>query len=454
MKIMKKNVNIFPCFVIIFVLVFGMLPEVSRAEVEIQKKTLSKGSQWIEKHPFQICAIQEGPADLTLYKKVGFTSTSCLNRDPNTREKMIAQSVEAGLNWQVFVGNVGDYNTVSLPRIMTDLIAKYPGCMAWSIGDESPVESYPSLRKLHDAVKEKVSDVPIMCALQGMEFTGEFQSSLTAYPDYVDNAIKMIPCDILMYDLYPFYRGGTSIHFYQNMSIIRDKALKAGLPYWSWLQSHGMNPPYSFQEPSASELRLQAFASLAYGFSGLAYWTYDSNYEPYSKVVIDIGGKPTHIYESLQMFVPELVNIGQSIKFPTSTAVYYQPGRIKVNNQWLYPQPLGTIRWTPENGHHIKNIKLSDDVNGFLLSFFKDSYDQDYMMIVNTNHGNGKDECETAGAITIEFDFPQHKLTRLNRKLGVVEDIPLCENTLNHYVLPGGTGDLFKVSGTNGFAGY
>jgi hypothetical protein len=350
---------------------------------------------------------------------------------------------KTGLDWFWFCGGQSMKNYQKVLRTVKELRAKYPGNIGLEIGDEAPIKKFPELSKLMDEIRKLAPDALVYHSVVSMDGSSEVIGG--NYDKYLNAAVNILKPDVLMTDPYPFYGGGTGTNYLETLALVRENALKAKIPYWIWAQSHGMSPAGPFQEPSESEMRYQAYTALAYGFTGISYWTYASSYKPYTNAMLDANGSPTHMYYSAMKLVPELKVLGERLKNMTSTGVYYQPGRICVDNQWVFPQPKGTVRWTPQADSRIKSIECSDGVDGFLIGFFKNDVGEEYFMLVNTHHAAGKDAASTSAAISIQFNEVS-KLERLNRQTGKVESIPLCDHQLNHYVLPGGTGELFKFS--------
>jgi hypothetical protein len=414
-------------------------------------ETEGHGMKWVRSHPFTVNALVEFPVDVKKYKDAGFTSVMAYisKANPGYAQDMVGNT---GLDWHWFCGNenMKDYQWVL--QNVKELRAKYSGNIGLSIGDESTSKDYPKLSKLMDEVRKLAPDALVYHPVISMDGAAcNMEAYSGNYDKYLDDAINILKPDVLMIDPYPFYREGTATNYFENLAVVREKALKAKIPYWMWTQSHGMSPAGPFQEPSESEMRFQAYTALAYGFTGISYWTFASSYKPYTNAMLDANGSPTHMYYSAVKLVPELKVLGERLKVMTSTGVYYQPGRIFVDNQWIFPQPQGTVRWTTKVDSRIKSLDVSDGVHGFLIGFFKNDAGEEYFMLVNTNHAAGKDAASTAAAVSIQFNYEVTKLERLNRQTGKVDLIPLCENRLNHYVLPGGTGELFKFPNGKSF---
>ena len=428
-------------------LVAGVLFAVSAStSLAEASEPAGRGTQWVRSHPFTVNALTEFPVDMKTYKDVGFTSVMAYvtQGNPGYAEGLIGKT---GLDWHWFCGGANTDNDQWVLQAVKEMRAKYPGNIGLSLGDETGSKTYPKLSKLLEQVRKLAPDALVyhpVISIDGAACSP--QSFSGTYDKYMDDVVNVLKPDVLMIDPYPFYRGGTAPNYLENLAITSEWALKARIPYWIWAQSHGMSPDGPFQEPSESEMRFQAYSALAYGYTGISYWTYASAYKPYTNAMLDGNGVPTHMYKSAVGLVPELKILGEQLKFMTSTGVYYQPGGIYVDNQWVFPQPRGTTPWTPKITPRFKAINVSDGVHGFLIGFFKTDAGEDYFMLVNTNHAAGKDAAATAGAVSIQFNFEVTKLERLNRQTGKVETINLCEHRLNQYVLPGGTGELFKFS--------
>ena len=402
---------------------------------------LSRGYQWVRAHPFTINAVCEWPMSLDAYKEAGFNSyLSHVNE--RYYPQIFDEVKRPKMDWHALVGSADnmEWYTTHVPQWCKE----QPGNAGWIVGDEWPLSKMSELGALGDAVRKLAPDALVYTACRGMDYQIDGKAyTLETYSAYLDEVIEKGRPDVIHYDLYPFYRGGTATTMFQTMAVVREKSLAAGVPFWAWLQSHGWTEG-PFQEPSESELRFQAFAHLAYGFTGLSYWTYASSYQPYSQAILDGNGKKTHMYESVARLVPEIKPLGKVLRFLRSTAVYYHPGRVLHRGQWLHPQPRGTVPWSPDADPRTKEVTVSDGPHGFLLGFFTDDAGDDYLMLVNCGHGAGKDALSTSGAISIQFGFQVTALERLNRFSGKTEILHLSNHQLNHYVLPGGTGDLLR----------
>jgi len=408
---------------------------------------MNRGQQWVRSHSFQICAVAEGPVDIQKYKAIGFTSYMGTNlANAENPDQMFGAAAKAGLGWHWFYRWHSELPEQEFLSKLQGFAGRYPGLLGVNVGDETDPKEYPAIAKRIAQVKALLPEAVIYHASLGLIFPA-YRKDHTAYRNYLDQAIKVLKVDVLMYDFYPFTQDATDVDFYANTAIVRERALAAGIPYWTWLQGHGMVNTDGFlvREPSESEVRLQAFVSLAYGYSGLAYWTYAGTYKPYTNAILNAQGNLSPIGIALQGAITEIKTIGEVTKNLTSTGVFFCPSRQLRDKKGRSSLPNGTIAWTPQKGYPLDTIEVTDGQKGCVIGLFSGNDGRKYFMVVNANHGAGKTADQTAGAVNIKFDDSVKELERLNRRTGRLEIIPLNNHTLKHYVLPGGTGDLFKI---------
>jgi uncharacterized protein (DUF2141 family) len=179
--------------------------------------------------------------------------------------------------------------------------------------------------------------------------------------------------------------------------------------------------------------------SLAYGYSGLSYWTYAGTYSPYTNAILNSSGTLSPIGTALQGAIGEIKNVGSVTKNLTSTGVFY----ITASGE---TRPVGTIAWTPQTGYSISGVSVASGTKGFVVGLFAGDDGKKYFMVVNGNHAAYTSAAATAGSVTITFDSSVNTIERINRQTGVRETVTLTNHALSGYSLPGGTGDLFCLS--------
>ena len=291
------------------------------------------------------------------------------------------------------------------------------------------------------------------------------------YEQYVEDVLNIWQPDIVMHDHYPFnetrnpLRYRMSKTFYRDMRIIRAAALKRAVPYWKYPQAYGKINDKAV--PSRSQMRLELFAGLAYGFTGFVHYWYDLPHNRDRGLVclfFNAAGERTDFYRYTADAVLEVARLGRSAIHLLSTDVRYVPCAS------TEAPPQGISAWNEADGAadpFQENIAVSGRGPGsdFIIGYFMDGRGERYFMPVNVrNEPDSRKNCTET--ITIDVNFgtaPITQLLRLNRNTGKIESVdesspilsPLGDGRYRLILqLPGGTGDLFKYDTGTPFAGF
>lgn len=131
------------------------------------------------------------------------------------------------------------------------------------------------------------------------------------YEQYVDDFIRIYQPQVLSYDYYPLKKSGMKNDYFGNMSIIREKAAGAKIPFWVYIQTCSYNK--NTRIPNEAELHWLVNTSLAYGSKGIQYFTYvvpvSSGGETFNGSMIDMEGNPTDVYyyaQSMNKYITEI----------------------------------------------------------------------------------------------------------------------------------------------------
>lgn len=408
----------------------------------------SRGQRWIEANPFTINAFIETPFNPRVHNAIGFSSAMGVYV-PGSKlsDQIFSAAASNELKTHIFYRWNEKVEDDAFLKGLKEFRSKHPGIVGISVGDENIPAAFERLGPLLEKVRKIAPDALVYHAMRGIDIQKEYILP-GHYETYVDQAISRLKPDVLMFNMYPFYRKGLAEHFFRNLEVVTSKARKAGVPCFNWLQGFAFleTDKWPHQPPSESEIRFQAFVSLAYGCKGLSYWTYASHYHPYGQSIIDRSGGISPIGKSIQRVIPEIKTLGEKMKVLADKGAYYCPSSYHNGKEWIKHIPHGVRVLTKESLPIVRKVDVSDGKWGFLIGVFEDEDGGLYLMVVNCNHGYKKSAMETAGAITIQLSDQVQSLSRVGRNTGVLEDLQLYGNTLSHYVLPGGTGELFRVN--------
>lgn len=400
--------------------------------------SLSRGMRWVRSHPltiFGLCLYDNAPLDTDLFHQAGFSAVMVWK----VKKPVIEPTVAAGLPWHVHLevgvkgrGPFNDESKAMMRRLMTD----YPGAIGWLINDE--VKGEEPLRITREVLAWLRSEYPEMLIhsnANDLRPGGRERA-------FLRNWEQTLKPDVLMVTLYPYTKdGGTNGEFFFNLETIREVGLQAGIPYFSWIQSFGARVGYPERLPSESDLRMQLFASLTYGFTGFGYFIYEVWDNPHIRRALLYNGKPTRLYVPAAKVNAQITRLGEVLRFLTSTSVGYiaAPGA---------ELPIGTTAWQPAGWIEQITATRPDGQTGLdgLVGRFKDDDGGTYFMLTNLAHGpesSAQDE-EAVFRLQIASDAPS--LLRLNRETGQREEVLAAGGGELVVTLPGGTGDLFKWS--------
>jgi hypothetical protein len=181
---------------------------------------------------------------------------------------IVYDAATSGYDWPAVDPVAARKNVTAL----VEKVHEHPAVYGYYLRDEPPASFFPGLAIVSDVVKEKHPGAwPYINLFPN--YAHLTQLGTATYDEYVESFIEICKPPILSYDHYSIFEGGVfrSKEYFQNLELVRRAALKHNLPFWQIVLSLGA---LNFREPSAVDLRFQAFTSLAYGARGLTYFTY------------------------------------------------------------------------------------------------------------------------------------------------------------------------------------
>ena len=269
-------------------------------------------------------------------------------------------------------------------------------------------------------------------------YGGKLPSGGYSYEQYLRDFAKIMDPDVLMYDKYIFRQGGGTGNPFPTMMDARKVALETGKPYWTFVQSYA-DERRGYRMPSESDIRMQVFAHLTAGFTGIAYFTYEDQQGP---AMISNGAKQCRpIYYHVSRLNQEVLNVGRALRFLDSVDVWYLPGK---GNQ----APVATKRWPAEQSPiaAIRSLRINGvaaDWKDLLIGAFRDDAGRAYVMLTNLWHGAQATASQRSMKIALELDSRVTTVGRLSRKTGRSEKLAVDGGQVE-LILPGGTGELLR----------
>ena len=250
-----------------------------------------------------------------------------------------------------------------------EVVAAYknhPALFGYHVRDEPNAAIFANMAK----IKERILSQDSYHLVYGNLFpnyANEKQLGTPTYEEHVDMWMKVFQPQVLSYDHYPFTNKGFREQYYENLGIIRDAALAAGVPFWAFTMSCEIDPAYP--APNEQWIRLQLYSDLAYGAEGLQYFTYglpNSGGEKFTVAILDKDGEKTYLYDIAKKVNAEIHAIAPVYKTLHSMDVFHTA-------------PL------PNGAEALPSDFFLSEVSGgpMLIGYFQDSDQNDFLLLVN-----------------------------------------------------------------------
>ena len=371
-----------------------------------------------------------------------------------------------GIPWARWIGSEADmpFSPADLPYADT--------LVALQLSDEQNLND-PAVRAnmavWYANVRDRFPNVILYCNSYGGQLTN---------PSLADFIQTSRP-DMLSFDTYPFGPDrpayGSPTNLYGDMQRYRKFALANGLPYAMYTQTFH---DYITRNPSESELRLNYFAGVAFGYTYFNTFTYNTG----ATSLFDGPGdtNPTPTYYQLAEIHRRLRRLGPTLTRLVNTDARFINGKhLDGGTPVANPTPIDVLNWTFNvndpylRGWVITNLGTTNDgqPGDVWLSWFKplhecfDGPDHDneiYLMVTNglTDRNGSAADCRQQ--IKLNFLFGTAGITslqRLNQQTGTVEvmELVLLPNTGGRrqlvFEFDGGTAELFKFNTGAPFVG-
>jgi hypothetical protein len=310
-----------------------------------------------------------------------------------------------------------------------DRVKNHPAMYSYYIVDEPNASRFPGLGRLVAYLRERdpahmayINLFPVYASDEQLGTTA--YSHDESYRKHLQLFMDQVKPDLLSYDNYIFFKGYDGGSYFQNLSVIREFALKAKIPFLNIVQAASWDP--IVRVPNANELRWLNYTTLAYGAQGISYYVFYAG--GHEGGMVDKDNKSTPLYRAAKNLNREFAMIARELRKLDSIAAYH----------------TGTIPWgakaLPFNNPFHVTPPLFDKpavdkvpVKGLLIGCFGKDGKQTHALVVNTDYsrpaittleGPGKLDTfdaatgvwKPAGAFSIDLRLPPGggKLIRLS----------------------------------------
>lgn len=253
--------------------------------------------------------------------------------------------------------------------------------MGYFVVDEPNVSRFAELARVVAAIRKyapgKLAYINLFPGYATIGSPNKSQLGTESYPEYLERFATEVKPDIISYDNYKIMtsdnladlKSGSS--FFYDLIEVRKAAQAHGLPFWNVVCSNQIRPWTTI--PSPANMLLQAYATLAAGGRGLAWYTYYQR--GYHYAPIDNDGNRTATWFYLQMVNRQIKVLGPIMNRLKSTGVFFTDPPAEG-----LPKLPGKLVTSVDSKVSIKGF--SDHKPAIMVGEFEGK-DGDYVMLVN-----------------------------------------------------------------------
>ena len=240
----------------------------------------------------------------------------------------------------------------------------HPAFAGYYLGDEPPQTLFSLLGKLHRGLRQRDPDHPAWNNLLASAGIGGWD----AWRSYVHAYLDSTGAAVLSYDEYDFTTTGDRGVYVQQLAGAAEVAREYGIPFWVITQ---VTQHLVYRGLTDGEMMWQLSMALAYGASGIGYFTYWTP-APDPAIgwhfgMIAADGTRTHWYDFLAARNPRVAAAGRQLaRFSRLATV--QSGSV----------PIGALAFAPSGW-------ISAVVGRAALGLFADSIGTRYVLIANSD---------------------------------------------------------------------
>jgi hypothetical protein len=238
----------------------------------------------------------------------GFTTAAFVRPHhlPQT-EKLGLQCIVAAQNFPIPWRTMTDQQIESTVKELVDSSRGSSAMLGYFLADEPGVQDFPGLAKAVAAVKRlapgKLAYINLFPDYATLGAPSLSQLGTATYSEYLEQFVNTVHPQFISYDNYQIQYSNDqknpaiAASYYQNLQTVRRVAMEHDLPFWNIVSSNQIRP--DMPVPTAANLLLQAYTTLAAGGKGLTWYTYYST--GYGYAPVDTKGRRTATWAYLKV---------------------------------------------------------------------------------------------------------------------------------------------------------
>ncbi len=327
----------------------------------------------------------------------------------------------SGKQW----GTLTDQKIDEEIRLLVNETSQAKNVIGYYIADEPSAALFPALGKAVAAVKKyapgKLAYINLFPDYARIGNEEMSQLGTPSYTEYLERFVDEVQPQLLSYDNYrvqysmDFGNLDWGASYFRNLLEVRRVALERNLEFWHIVSSNQIRPFTTI--PSPANLLLQAYTTLAFGSTGLTWYTYYAR--GYGYAPVNKHGNRTLTWSYLKMVNEQIKTLGPTMNKLRSTGVFFTEPPI-VEGLPVLPGRL---------------IEKLDSQSPALVGEFSHEDGTDYFMLVNLSL-----ERSSLFSVKTPGEFPTMEV------VSVADGSLLPFPSEQGIWLPAGQGVLVKIS--------
>jgi hypothetical protein len=263
------------------------------------------------------------PAVLKRIRECGFTMAGFVAPDA------LDACQAAGLKAIVSDARVSGYDFTSVDDLkaksnvvsLVSQVGTHPAVFGYYLRDEPDLSLFPGLEKVAAQLRAAAPDKwPYIDLFP--DYAENRQLGATHYAEYLERFVNTCHPKIISYDNYSLMEDGSIREsFWSNLESIHAICARHQLQFWNIVLSVAH---FNYREPTAADLRFEAYSSLTYGARGLAFFTY---FAPavggYRAAAVGQFGNETPTWHNLQNINLQIQKLAPTLLQLRSDDVYH-----------------------------------------------------------------------------------------------------------------------------------
>ncbi len=286
---------------------------------------------------------------------------------------------KCGLRANLFVStgelspqNAGDAEVMTRLDSLIDRVKNHPAMYSYWIIDEPNASLFQDIGKLVARIRQRdpkhFAWINLFPTYANNDQLGTQGDTVTAYKDHLQRFLDTVQPSLISYDNYQFFVNRDGDQYFLNLAIVRDTAIRAGVPFLNIIQACSWDP--GVRVPNPDELRFLTYTSLAYGAQGIAHYVYNYPHN-HTGMIVGNDGQPTELYYAAQKYNPEFERIGMQLQ-PLRCLGAYHVGNI----------PWGGERLPSDAPWQVE----APGEKSYLLGYFGAENDASSVVVVNLDY--------------------------------------------------------------------